>query len=469
MDALVRRMDLTVGEHVSELSPVLKWDSIPANWILFRLHKQAVPHASDWSILLADPRINVPEATAQAMAASEIARMVSVVTLPILMMTEVQEENYSLGSGWAFLGGLPELDGRSNASYSGVQSIRTMSMIENGKALVVLSSEVAPGVLAIMRNEEVDGRHNITTYTVVNKETQTVLGTQSFLNRRQCDMCILTGDNCDPRTCRNDPSFDVLRESRKSILAKMPRPVCNMQYLMQLFSGKWTMPVGPLEPITMEWNGHVSGASFRYALVSVVQIETERVHPPRSTFRIVKQGQLEMDYFLELEVQNMSSTSEESTMASDELIAQVQISGGSGSIKKKRGSQGKMHRCDTCGMSFKRGYDMKRHRIAVHEKIRDFKCTYCERSFTQSGHLHEHVRLTHTGDNVHACPVCEKAFGAKSKLERHVRNVHKNESNFRCAVCKCTYKAKAYLKIHLLKQHNVKMDELRDLSANLSS
>eukprot|EP00189_Rhodosorus_marinus_P000217 CAMPEP_0113959450 /NCGR_PEP_ID=MMETSP0011_2-20120614/4151_1 /TAXON_ID=101924 /ORGANISM="Rhodosorus marinus" /LENGTH=93 /DNA_ID=CAMNT_0000970763 /DNA_START=812 /DNA_END=1090 /DNA_ORIENTATION=- /assembly_acc=CAM_ASM_000156 len=61
------------------------------------------------------------------------------------------------------------------------------------------------------------------------------------------------------------------------------------------------MPVGPLEPVTYDWDGYESGPSFRYALMSVVQDEMQGVHPPRPSIRLVKQGWEEMEYFLDLE------------------------------------------------------------------------------------------------------------------------------------------------------------------------
>mmetsp|Transcript_32077 Transcript_32077/g.125025 ORF Transcript_32077/g.125025 Transcript_32077/m.125025 type:complete len:479 (-) Transcript_32077:167-1603(-) len=471
MDALVKRMDALGGSHVSGLSHYLEWDSIAANWVLFQLHRQAVPHPNDWSIGLVDSRFNVPEVTAMALATSEVARMVSVITHPLLVMTEMQEERYSLGSGWAFLGGLPELDGMSNANYSGLKRIRLMSWIENYLAVVIISCEVRPGIVAVLRIAEVDGRHNLNTWSVVDRETQKIIGTQTMFDRRSCDMCALTGDICDPRVCHNRQSFDELRAFRISLLDKMDNPVYNMRYTMSWLSGRYVTAVGPLPPISVETKCYASGSAFAYALLSVLQSEVEGVHPPRSTFRLVKQAKDEMDYFLGLEDLPMSSAGEEvsdevsdETKTSEELSALLNEKKSSKDVKKLSGSEGKRHRCGTCGMSFKRAYDMKRHVIAVHQKIRDFKCSHCGRAFTQSGHLNEHVRVSHTGINVFVCPVCKKTFGNKAKRERHIRNVHQNESNFRCEVCKKLYKDKGYLKQHLATQHNVTADAVGELS-----
>mmetsp|Transcript_12179 Transcript_12179/g.50432 ORF Transcript_12179/g.50432 Transcript_12179/m.50432 type:complete len:462 (-) Transcript_12179:141-1526(-) len=459
MEEIVRSMDALVGQHVSGLCRQLEWDSIQLNWLLFQVHRQAVPHPGDWSVLLVDSRITVPPATAEILAASEIMRMVSWITMPSLMMTEVQGENYSLCSGWAFQGGLPEIDGRSNGMYSGVKRIRLMTTIDNYRGVALLSGEVRPGLVAILRMAESDGRHTISTWAIVDKNTQAVIATQTSFDRRWCDICLLTNTVCDPRVCNVESPVDRLREARVALLDKTKKPECNMQYLQMWMSGKWTSYLGPLDPVTIDWRSYVSGYSFKYALFSVVQIEVEGVHPPRSSFRLVQQAREEVDYFLNLEEEQGSrSLSEEEHMSRD-LFEKLKAHEVSESARMKSELRRKPHQCETCGMAFKRAYDMKRHGIAVHNKVRDFKCLHCGRMFTQSGHMHEHVRVAHTGLNLHGCSECGKQFGTKSKLERHTRTVHKLERNFSCAVCKNSYSDKSYLKQHMVAKHLVNMNK----------
>eukprot|EP00189_Rhodosorus_marinus_P012783 CAMPEP_0184739644 /NCGR_PEP_ID=MMETSP0315-20130426/2567_1 /TAXON_ID=101924 /ORGANISM="Rhodosorus marinus, Strain UTEX LB 2760" /LENGTH=164 /DNA_ID=CAMNT_0027208677 /DNA_START=138 /DNA_END=629 /DNA_ORIENTATION=+ len=161
MGDLVRRMDSLVGAHVSWLYPYLTWDSIALNWMLFRLHRQAVPYPAEFSTLLMDAKFTVPEVTGMALAQSEISKFVSYLTQPMLMMTEVQEENYTLGSGWTFLGGLPELPGKTNKMYTGLKRVRTIGSIENGLGVALCSTEVLPGLIAILRMQELDAGHNL--------------------------------------------------------------------------------------------------------------------------------------------------------------------------------------------------------------------------------------------------------------------------------------------------------------------
>eukprot|EP00189_Rhodosorus_marinus_P002216 CAMPEP_0113957650 /NCGR_PEP_ID=MMETSP0011_2-20120614/2898_1 /TAXON_ID=101924 /ORGANISM="Rhodosorus marinus" /LENGTH=419 /DNA_ID=CAMNT_0000968257 /DNA_START=333 /DNA_END=1592 /DNA_ORIENTATION=+ /assembly_acc=CAM_ASM_000156 len=408
------------------------------------------------STLLMDAKFTVPEVTGMVLAQSEISKFVSFLTQPMLMMTEAEEENYTLGSGWAFLGGLPELGGNTNKMYTGLKRTRTIGSIEDGLGIALCSTEVLPGLIAILRMQEIDGGHNLSMWSVVDQETETIILTQTQIDRRKCDRCILMGDVCDPLVCTNEQTFDEIRTLRLSLHDQLDKPRYNLRYHKEWFNGKYTMPVGPLPPISIETYCYSSGPAYRYALVSVLQSEVEEVQPPRSSFRLVKQETEKMLYFLNLELENLSDeagSSENASSRSNEATALIPA-------KKSTGSPAKPYKCETCGMTFVRGYDMKRHGIAVHQKIRDFKCTHCMKTFTQSGHLHEHIRVVHSGVNVFPCSTCKKVFGAESKLLRHQRTVHENARNFTCKVCNKSYKEKAYLKRHLRNQHDASMDDL---------
>ncbi|KAJ8901385.1 hypothetical protein NDN08_007231 [Rhodosorus marinus] len=456
MDELVRRTDLLVGAHISSLYKYLTWDSIAVNWILFRLHRQAVPYPGDWPSIVMDAKFTVPEVTGMALAQSEISKFVSYLTQPVLMMTEIQEEDYTLGSGWTFLGGLPELTGKTNKMYTGLKRVRTIGSVENGLGIILCATEILPGLVAILRIQELDGRHNLSMWSVVDQETQTIVLTQTQIDRRMCDLCVLMGEVCDPLACKREQTFEEVRTRRLALHEKLDKPRYTLGYHKEWFNGNYTMPVGPLPPMSIDIRCYSSGPAYRYALLSVLQSEVEEVQPPRSSFRFVKQETEKMHYFLNLEVENLRDeveSSKDGSSRGSESTALIPA-------KKRPGSPSKQYRCETCGMTFVRGYDMKRHVNAVHQKIRDFKCTHCMKTFTQSGHLHEHIRVVHSGVNVFPCSTCKKRFGAESKLLRHIRTVHENARNFTCKVCKNTYKEKAYLKRHLRNQHDVSMDDL---------
>ncbi|KAJ8901395.1 hypothetical protein NDN08_007241 [Rhodosorus marinus] len=452
----MRHVDSLLGEHVSGLMPLLQWDSLPLSWTLFLNHSETVRPPQDGSVILMDSRFTVPEVTRKAMEASEIVRMVSVLTQPLLVMMEVREKDYFLFSGWAFLGGLPEFEGRNNDEYSGVKRIRLVTTLENGKAVVTTSAEVQPGIVALLTVLEIDERHNLSVWSVVDQETQTIIKIQAQVDRRSCDMCLLTGDICDPRICKNHQSFEQVRATRESHLDSFGNLACTVHFLGDWLSGKWTMPAGPLIPITIDATARSSGPVLQYALASALQIEIAIVQPPRSSYRLVKHERDAVDSLLNVEDLNNASGSKAGPEI-EELFTFLSPSDSMKSAKK---------RCQICGTTFKRDYDMKRHVVAAHQKSQDLQCTYCDRTFRHRGHLNEHIRVAHTRENLFVCQICGKMFGADSKLMRHVTTVHENRRNFTCEVCGNSYKEKAYLKKHLLKQHNVTLDEIRDRTAS---
>lgn len=138
-----------------------------------------------------------------------------------MVMMEVQEDHYTLGSGWAFLGGLPELGGGTNSTYSGLQRIRVMTVLEDNRAFLIVSSEVRRGIVAIMSLAEIDDRHNLQTLNIVDTRNDALLVTETSVCRRMCEMCVLTGNVCDPRECNKEQSFEALRISRESFVQEM--------------------------------------------------------------------------------------------------------------------------------------------------------------------------------------------------------------------------------------------------------
>ncbi|KAJ8901396.1 hypothetical protein NDN08_007242 [Rhodosorus marinus] len=460
------QQDPLMGKHVSVLSKHFQWDSLPMNWMMYRTHKQAVPHPSSWSMLLMDMKFGIPPITGKAMMALKAASMVSVINQPTLMMTEFAEGDYNIGSGWAFLGGLPDLNGRRNEKYGGLKRIRFINWLEDYKAVVIISAEVQPGLIAFIKLSEVDGRLNYGIWAVVDKDSEKIFCSQAHLDRRPCDMCRLTGELCDPRSCTNIQSLSNERAVRRALLEQSDPPVLNMEYAMVWLSGNWIVPVGPLEPVTIDIDCYASGSVFEVALVAVLQAEVESVHPPRSSYRTVHCARSEMDYFLELEdlsseFGGMETSSSEfrgiDTSSSEEPHISSLPYASSGVDSREGVATADGHVCDLCGTSFTRAYDVTRHRRVVHQKRRDFQCEQCEKTFTQKGHLNEHIRVVHERMHVHPCPICDKRFGASSKLKRHMVTVHENRRSFQCNVCKNNYKEKSYLKQHMRDVHDVKM------------
>ncbi|KAJ8901372.1 hypothetical protein NDN08_007218 [Rhodosorus marinus] len=455
---------MNVGAAFSSVSRHLDWGSVAADWLLFKTHKLAVPRPGEWQTLLMDTRVYVPEDMRAVLEQREVARMLGILQQPVLMMVQHVEDKYTLGSGWAFQGGLPEQDGGVNKRFTGVVRIRFMLHYEEQKTVNTVSCEVQSGLVAFLKTGEVDGRFNRSVWGVLDKETEKLLAVSTSVARRECDKCRMLGGPCDPEACdTSDQAFESLWASRMKVKERSVFTHIDMEYLCLLYDrSSWSISHGPGKPITAVVASYKSGPLFEVALVSVVQDEVLGIHPPRSSFRTVKYVREAVEYVLGHDEGEESLNKQEAILGMEEDSV---IESGSPGVNASADDSGSSNRnvedaraaCDQCGMKFKSRWELERHRRGVHLKRRDFKCSTCGKNFSQQGHVNEHVRVVHSRANLHQCKTCGKGFGAMSKLRRHVLTVHEKERNFHCKMCSQSYKERSYLKRHMRNQHGEKM------------
>jgi len=443
--------EASMETQYSSLSRYLEWDSMPMNWSMFKTNKLAAPQQSDLGMLLLDMRMRVPEATGAVLASSEVMQMVGVLQQPALMMTEYICDSYALGSGWAFLGGLPEVNGVESKSFLGLQRFRFMSFVEGGKMATISSADVGHGYVAFVKAKEMDARHNVTLWGIVDKEKETILEHNTSITRRACEECRVMMRTCDPRTCASDVSLeDLLHWSKRTELKDQnSRRKLTLEYMQYWHRDSWAICVGPFEPLTITLSHYSSGPLFQIAHVAVVQDEVLGLHPPRASFRTVKYARDLLNFPDNFEGGKPSSAGVEVL----EAVGSSERGPSSADAVIVRTSRKVV--CEICGARFKRNYEARRHRRNVHEKLREHQCELCERTFSQKGHLNEHIRVIHSEQSEHSCTVCGKRFGVKSKMERHVATVHEKRRLFQCEVCKNWYKEKGYLKRHLRVAHQL--------------
>lgn len=82
------------------------------------------------------------------------------------------------------------------------------------------------------------------------------------------------------------------------------------------------------------------------------------------------------------------------------------------------------HACSLCQHRFKRVCDLKKHKAAVHAKLRPFACKQCGKTFGQAGTRSKHYRTVHVGLKPHRCGVCERTFSEKGNMRKHMLRVH---------------------------------------------
>ena len=95
--------------------------------------------------------------------------------------------------------------------------------------------------------------------------------------------------------------------------------------------------------------------------------------------------------------------------------------------KTEKGSK-----CDECGASFSRVYDLTRHRENVHRGLKSFQCDKCERRFTDKRDLkrhHDAVHLNIRQGKIYSCNFCDKNFKFKKLLDSHRQTEHSGGSS----------------------------------------
>ncbi|XP_066146122.1 zinc finger protein 16 [Euwallacea fornicatus] len=101
--------------------------------------------------------------------------------------------------------------------------------------------------------------------------------------------------------------------------------------------------------------------------------------------------------------------------------------------------------CPTCGLSFHRQDNLRRHQ-RIHIKEEYFNehelghiCNVCGESFQEALDLLAHAEV-HARGSEHRCMVCGEICGDENTLANHVQGVHKNLPSNTCALCGRTCK-----------------------------
>ena len=108
--------------------------------------------------------------------------------------------------------------------------------------------------------------------------------------------------------------------------------------------------------------------------------------------------------------------------------------------------------CSQCDKKFRKVYNMRKHVVNIHNKIKRWTCQFCTKNFADKSTLTKHL-LCHGYGEKYKCKDCGRESNSKDSMILH-RNKHNNEKTHFCQEC-----GKGFFKSSCLQRHSVSHKE----------
>lgn len=416
------------------------------SWILFKRSRDRLP-----SMEIAAPQIAVSQWTLhENFSDLQVGTFLEQITKPSLFVTEKQGYGMRIGSGWELVDtGIngPMTEGRGEYCLTEKVSRTRYAVFEvQGRLRMIVTRKESEATLSFLMGREVDGGRTLDTYGLLDRNTGNVLASYTEMAYKSCPFCEVRDAICECAPHLTETYFRdqlAMRQGIRSVSSSMVGAFYD-DYLRLCMSGRFLYKVNGKPGATIKVKFLTSGDLLNKSLGIALRSEIECILKPTRGLPSTE------DRFL-LDTVNDGRKGQR-------IIGAETLNNLNNSHKNLKTSS---YSCPICHVPIKRKYDIQRHILGVHAKVRAFDCKLCTQTFQQRGHLNAHIVYTHEKHKGSVCSQCGKAFAGGSKLKRHFDTVHGNIRNFACNICEKKYKDLKALKHHNSVKHG-------DVAANRS-
>ncbi|XP_073842877.1 uncharacterized protein isoform X2 [Musca autumnalis] len=131
--------------------------------------------------------------------------------------------------------------------------------------------------------------------------------------------------------------------------------------------------------------------------------------------------------------------------------------------KKHPSSKDTEYLCEICNEIFttRRGRDTHSYRMHPVAQIHaEHKCEICGSCYLKSSSLQAHIRKKHPS-SIHSeyiCEICNKRFTTQGGLDRHLYQKHRSVTEHKCKICGICFKEVSTLQTHIRRKHSSSID-----------